>query len=200
MWVPRKTRLANGRALKFAIVDGSTPVSYADVIQLWQNDAGFRAFFTALLVDSPFSPFRWETPPVTRETASQPFEFVLLDSPDLARDPDPTAFAEHFTAEAPAGVVEFTNLGGDAILIAPCPREPLPDYAHFAAFLRYSAEAQQHSLWKAVAAAMQTRLGSSPVWLSSAGGGVAWLHLRLDDSPKYYVHAAYRYAPGGGGR
>ena len=145
-------------------------------------------------VGSPFSAFRWETPPITIATANHPFEFVLLDSPDLASDPDPAAFAEHFIDMVPGGVVEFSNLSRDAIMVVPCPDDPLSDYGHLAAFLRHSPEPQQHSLWELVGAAMHRRLGPRPVWLSTAGGGVAWLHVRLDDRPKYYGYAPYRNA------
>ena len=65
-------------------------------LRRWQDDPVFRAFFIALLADAPFSAFRWETPPITTASAVRPFEFVLLDSPDLASHPDPDAFAEHF--------------------------------------------------------------------------------------------------------
>ncbi len=193
MWSSRTTQLSNG-VIKLVIDIGSSPVPYADVIHQWQNDAGFRTFFIDLLVDSPFSAFRWETPPITTATANQPFEFVLLDSPDLASDPDSAAFAEHFKVMVPGGVVEFPNLGRDAIMVVPCPDDPLSDYGHLAAFLRHSRKSQQHSLWKLVGAAMQRRLGPKPVWLSTAGGGVAWLHVRLDDRPKYYGYAPYRNA------
>ena len=91
MWTSRTTQLSNGRVIKLAIDIGSSPVSYADVIHQWQNDAGFRSFFIDLLLDSPFSAFRWETPPITTATANHPFEFVLLNSPDLESDPDPAA-------------------------------------------------------------------------------------------------------------
>lgn len=39
---------------------------------------------------------------------------------------------------------------------------------------------------------MHARLGAKPVWLSTAGAGVPWLHVRLDDHPKYYGYALYR--------
>ena len=191
MWTSRTTQLSNG-VIKFAIDIGSSPMSYANVIHQWQNDAGFRTFFIDLLVDSPFSAFRWETPPITTATAKQPFEFVLLDSPDLESDPDPAAFAEHFIDMVPGKVVEFPNLGRDAIMIVPCPDEPISDFGHLAVFLRHSREPQQHLLWELVGAAMERRLGPRPVWLSTAGGGAAWLHVRLDDRPKYYGYAQYR--------
>lgn len=194
MWTSRTTQLSDGRVIKIAIDIDSSPVSYADVIHRWQNDTGFRTFFIDLLVDSPFSAFRWETPPITTATANRPFEFVLLDSPGLASKPDSAAFAEHFNAMVPGGIVDFPNLGGDAIMIVPCPDNPVSEYGHLAAFLRHSRKSQQHSLWELVGAAMQRRLGPKPVWLSTAGGGVAWLHVRLDDRPKYYGYAPYRNA------
>ena len=51
------------------------------------------------------------------DTLGQPFECVLLDSPGLAARADPNAFAEHFRRAPSTGVVEFPNLGGDAILV-----------------------------------------------------------------------------------
>lgn len=194
MWSSRTTQLSNDRIVKFAIDVGSSPISYADVLTRWQNDVKFRHFFIGLLVGSPFSAFRWETPPVTIATANRPFEFVLLDSPYLACRPDPSAFAEYFTAAAQGGIVEFPNLGNDAIMIAPCPDDSQSDYGHLAVYLRNSSESQQHSLWQLVGAAMQRRLSTKPVWLSTAGGGIAWLHVRLDDLPKYYGYAPYRNA------
>ena len=192
MLASRSKQLSDGRVIKFAIENDSSPVSFAEVINLWQNDPDFRAFFLGLLSNSPFPAFRWETPPVTIATANQPFEFVLVDSPEISLDPDPAAFAEHFDKADPGGVAEFPNLGRDAILIAPCPGAPLSDYGHLGSFLRNSREPQQHLLWELVGAAMQRRISSMPVWLSTAGGGVAWLHVRMDNEPKYYCYSPYR--------
>ncbi|MDJ0888113.1 MAG: hypothetical protein QNI89_12460 [Desulfobacterales bacterium] len=195
MFFSRSHKLPSGRVIHFAIEDDSAPVSYADAIRLWQSDSDFRAFFIDLLSDSPFPAFRWETPPVTMATADKPFEFVLLDAPEIALASDPGPFATYFDSAAPGGVVEFPNLGGDAILIVPCPGDPLADFGHLGAYLRNARELQQDQLWKAVGSAMQRRISSQPVWLNTAGGGVAWLHIRLDDRPKYYGYAPYRYRP-----
>ena len=194
MLTSRSRQLSNGRVIKYAIENDSSPVSFAEVINRWQDDPDFRAFFTGLLSNSPFPVFRWETPPITIATGNQSFEFVLVDSPEISLDPDPAAFAEYFDKAGPGGVAEFPNLGGDAILIAPCPGTPLSDYGHLASFLRNSQAAQQHQLWELVGAAMQRRISSKPVWLSTAGGGVAWLHVRMDDEPKYYCYPPYRDA------
>jgi hypothetical protein len=194
MWSSRTTKLLDERTIKFVIDDGSSQLSYAEVLTRWQDDFDFRKFFIALLAESPFSAFRWETPPITTATAKRPFEFILLDSPYLACDPDLLAFAEHFAIATSGGVIEFPNLGNDAIMVVPCPNGSQSDYGHLAAFLRNSSESQQHSLWELVGEVMQRRLSTKPVWLSTAGGGVAWLHVRLDDRPKYYGYEPYRNA------
>jgi hypothetical protein len=192
MWTQRSEQLAGGRIIKVAIdLDGS-PVSYAEVLRRWQLDADFRSFFIRILSASPFESFRWETPHLTSSNTSRPFEFVMLDSPGLARAPDVKTFAGHFRRDAEGGVVEFPNVGKDAILVVPCPLGPATNYGHLAAFTREAPEAQQHALWKLVGSAMERRLGDNPVWLSTAGAGVSWLHVRLDDRPKYYGYAAYR--------
>jgi hypothetical protein len=192
MWTSRSEQLASSRALRVAVDLDSSPVSYAVVLRRWQDDADFRSFFIGLLADSSFSAFRWETPPITDATASRPFEFVLLDSPGLASHPDAAAFAEHFSGVAEKEVVEFPNLGKDAIMVVPCPRGPLSAYGHLATFVRHAPEQQRHALWQLVGEVAQRRLSAKPVWLSTAGAGVSWLHVRLDDRPKYYGHAPYR--------
>lgn len=191
IWATRSEQLPGGRGLRFTVDRGSRPATVAEVLQGWQEDAGFRSLFNRLLADAPFAEFRWETPAVTAATLSRPFECVVLDAPGLARAPDPAAFAGHF-AGAEADVVVFPNLGRDGILVVPCPVAAPSAYGHLAAFVRHAPEPQRHALWRAVGAAMARRVGDRPVWLSTAGAGVPWLHVRLDDRPKYYGFAPYR--------
>ena len=191
MWTAQSEELADARGLRFTIALDSIPATVAEVLRGWQGDASFRSLFNALLADAPYTAFRWETPAVTAATVSRPFEFVLLNSSDLARRPDPKAFAEHF-ADTEAGVAVFPNLGGDAIMVVPCPVADPSAYGHLAAFVRHAPEVQRHALWQSVGEAMARRVGPKPVWLSTAGAGVSWLHVRLDDRPKYYGFGPYR--------
>ena len=143
-----------------------------------------------LLAEAPYAAFRWEMPALTTETLGKPFEFVLLDSPSLARRVDRAAFAEHFSPKWP--VVTFGNLGGDAVLVVPCPVAGDEAYGHLAAFARLAPAAQVDMLWGVVGTATARRVSAIPVWLSTAGAGVSWLHVRLDDRPKYYGYGPYR--------
>ncbi len=171
--------------------EGGRPLTYAAAIELWQREPAWVDRFVQELRDCPFDAFFFETPPVTRATLDRPFEFVLIDAPPLARVP---ADRHSFRAQLDARrqVVTFRNLGGDAVLIAPCDHGA--DCAHLASFSRSATTEQVHELWRAAAVALERECGDSPRWLSSSGLGVAWLHLRIDERPKYYSHAPYRRA------
>jgi hypothetical protein len=191
LWTSRNTGLDDARGLRYSVLRDSRPATFAEVLRGWQDDAEFRSLFNSLLANAPYTAFRWETPAVTAGTLSFPFEFVLLDSPGLARRPDPEAFAEHFTGAA-GGVAVFANLGGDATMVVPLPVAESSAYGHLAAFVRNAPESQRHALWQSVGSAMSQRVGAQVVWLSTAGAGVSWLHVRLDDRPKYYGFSAYK--------
>ena len=139
-----------------------------------------------------FTAFRWETPPLSSSDLEQPFECLLHDSPDLDVRADPTDFETYFQDDKE--VVSFKNLGGDALLVVPCPCSTSANYSHIGAFHRSAPKPQQHTYWIAVAQAVKARINSQPLWLSTAGGGVDWLHMRLDERPKYYRHLPWREA------
>jgi hypothetical protein len=192
MWNSTSDNLQSENVLKVTLFQGTSRVTFAEVISLWQHDQNFRTFFIGLLADCPYSAFRWETPAVSLPSIHQPFEFVMLNSPGLAAHPDQSAFDLHFAKAGSDGVVAFPNLGGDAVLIVPCPLTSDSAYGHIAAFHRNAPEAQKHALWKLVGSTLHQCLGPTCVWLSTAGAGVSWLHVRLDRTPKYYGYAAYR--------
>jgi hypothetical protein len=87
--------------------------------------------------------------------------------------------------------VAFSNLGGDAVLVVPWAAAGLA-YPDLASFLRTAPESQKRELWRQVGSSVATRLSDRELWLNTAGGGVAWLHVRLDSTPKYYHHQPYR--------
>ena len=169
MWTPHVEPSSDGTAPRVSIRLGASCVTCADALRDWRSTAEFRSFFTRTLASSPFAAFRWETPPVTVATAHRPFEFVLIDAPELAQAPDVSAFRDQIARNAKQGDAVFQNLGGDATLVVPAPIAEPAAYAHIGAFVRAAPDAQQHALWAAVGEAMQSRLDARPVWLSTAG-------------------------------
>ena len=181
------------RVIRYRLLFGGQNVSYLRVVELWESSHEFQDFFTSLLAKSEFSGFRWEAPCLSTSLADRPFEFVLVNTPAFAtRKTDRRSFADHFSTGDDKGVVSFQNLGGDATLVVPSPRTDADIYGHLAGFVRGAPESQQRSLWKVLGQSIRTNLTDSPIWISTAGGGVAWLHVRIDRSPKYYTYAPYR--------
>ena len=179
----------NDRTDRYRLFSNGSAVTYRQALSFWQEKPEFTACFTATLVDSRFQTLRWETPPITRDTVDQPFEYVLLDSPWLDGAPDTRTFSEHYSG---ADVVVFPNLGADAMLVVPAPRDKNSAYTHLSTFLRSAPATQINHLWRTLGQVAQARLSDKPMWISTAGGGVAWLHVRLDSYPKYYGHTPYK--------
>lgn len=204
MWTATITALNGGKTLHYAIntqasqtqgTKNQTPtLNYGEAIQLWQRSQAFRAFFMGLLKEAPFEAYFWETPSLTQATVTQPFEFVLVESLALShKQPNPHAFNQHFTAAPPeAPTVTFANLGRDATLVVPCPQAIESVYTHIAQFTRQAPDQQQQVLWQQVGLAITQKLGPNPIWVSTSGLGIFWLHVRLDNRPKYYTYAPYR--------
>lgn len=180
--------------LKVVIRHAGEAIRRGAVSSFLRDDPGFRSLLIATLAAAPFPAYFWETPPLTETTAASPWEFVLVDCPQLVgATPQPGAFADQFrTLAEGTSVATFGNLGGDATLVAPAPKGPLSCYAHLAAFSRAAPEPQQHELWQRVGVVLGSGQRTDPLWLSTSGLGVIWLHVRLDSSPKYYSYAPYR--------
>ncbi|MEM7022776.1 MAG: hypothetical protein AAF637_09290 [Pseudomonadota bacterium] len=194
MWSCSSETLSDGRVRRVALERDGASLSYESVVDLWRASESFRNFFIGVLAEPPYAAYFWETAPLTTTSASRPFEYIVADSPALASMPaEPEAFAAHFVPGEP--VASFPNLGGDAWLVAPAPRGPVENHAHIAAFCRNASAEHQHALWQAVGHGVAERLSDAPLWLSTSGLGIAWLHVRLDELPKYYTYAPYRRAP-----
>lgn len=187
----RRKDLESGYVIRLRFYDDEHLLTYAEVTARMRRDEAFRACFIEALASMPFRAFRWETPSVTERTVGLPFECVVVDAPGLAPAPEPEPFASHFEAGGD-GVVVFPNLGGDTTLVVPCPIGRDASYNHFASFLRTAPDAQKHALLVRVGEAVEGALSSKPLWLSTAGAGVSWLHVRLDTRPKYYSYSPYK--------
>lgn len=191
MWTTQRLSL-DARTHRYVICEQGRPITVGQWLKSATQEPEFCNYFNATLAQSPFSSFFFETPPVTAESTNDPFEWVLVEAPELQdMRPDARSFEAHFTPGDLA--VSFENLSGDAQLVAPTPRAPVATYTHLANFVRLAHEGQHVEFWQLVATTYHRALNDSPVWLSTSGLGVGWLHVRLDKRPKYYNHAAYKH-------
>ena len=171
-------------------------VTFAEAMGLLRSsDPGFIATLSEALRDSTFPAVFWEHPPFSAATANSQYEFVLNPATQLESTPaDPATFAEKLRLDHE--VATFPNLRGDAMLVAPVQQAGIEEatYAHLKTFLQHAPANQQRALFAAIGEAMQmhAKRSEEPVWLSTSGLGVAWLHVRLDVRPKYYTHGPYK--------
>ena len=197
MWTFAAKELPGRRGFWGRVCRDGAAVTFSDGCRLWEEESRFRIWFNDVLAAMPFAAFRWETPGVTADSAVvSPLEMVVLDSPGLGEQADPTAFAGQFQRMNPGDtVMTFANLGRDALLVVPRPTQDNGAYGHLAAFTRSAPPSQRDALWALVGRTLRSRLGKKPVWLNTAGAGVPWLHVRLDDRPKYYGWLPFRCPP-----
>ena len=168
-------------------------MSFRELFDLLESEPEFAASFSETLTSNHYAAYFLEFPPLTKVTFQNDAEFVLIESPLLASlPPDPRPFAPQFARQPGSDVITFPNLGGDALLIAPAQLGAMETYPHLAAFLRNAPEDQITMFWRVTAGVVRGNLSDSPRWLSTAGLGVAWLHMRLGTWPKYYSYAPYK--------
>lgn len=160
-----------------------------------------------IIASSSYESLFFETPGTSFQTSDDvPFEFVLVNNPGLKtfaeRNANRSAFAEHFFKEEDKLVCSFLNIGGDAYLVSPLPLFKKVDndvtYSHLAKFVREALEKHVLEFWRVAASTYLNVLEqkhqdeeSRKTWFSTNGMGVAWLHLRIDDRPKYYSYAPF---------
>lgn len=190
MWTKIEIASSDNR-ITFGIREKGSRINHHRFLDLLKNSSSFRNFYSQQLAACDFEAFLWENKPITKNNIDQDYECTLIDNHYLAGcSPDPHTFGQYFQSDKPA--VCFPNLGGDAQLIAPCPRKTPDCYTHLASFVREADSQQQEALWRMAAQTMHHAINEQPRWLSTNGLGVSWLHLRIDRQPKYYRTESYK--------
>jgi hypothetical protein len=176
-------------------------LSWERVLGLWRSSFEFCETFNEALAAMPYEALFWENPPLQPDHLQQEFECICADSSALAAvHAEPHVFRAALRERRDGSdVATFANLGGDALLVVPAclPGEDPRNYAHLARFVRRAPPAQRREFWRQVGTAVLQQLNGaavSPLWLSTSGLGVYWLHVRLDSYPKYYTYAPYKSA------
>lgn len=146
-----------------------------------------------------FSAYFWECIPVSQRTINKKFEFVVTKSEALNKTTqDSSSFAEHL-AKLNAyrdSFISFPNKNKDAVLVIPAfvaGKTKALDYKNISQFTKNAPLKQQSKFWQEVAHQLEARLeDGAPCWLSTHGLGVPFLHVQIDDKPKYYTFEEYK--------
>jgi hypothetical protein len=175
----------------YRIYEDDRLLSNKSFIELLNTSTDFVLYFNAVLKNSLFEGYFWEVKPVKTSNLADVFEFVLVSSDRIAlRKPNPRPFLD-FVQDA-SHAIAFPNLGKNARLIAPAISGKPRQYAHISGFVRNAPEAQLLYFWQLVGSEFKNAINEDYRWLSTAGFGVSWLHVRIDTRPKYYRYKAYK--------
>jgi len=191
MWHAQKVATTHG--IKINLLESDHPMSFESLFRSMADDVGFVSWYTELLAGSNLVSFFWEHPPLLQKNLADPAEFMLIDAPTLTGlRADQETFRDHFASAGSDATVVFESLGGDATLIAPCAIAGTQNCVHLASFVRAAPADLICAFWQTLGQTVLNSLGDRPLWLSTSGLGVSWLHARLDSEPRYYQHVPYK--------
>lgn len=177
---------------QFQIKQNNRLLSFKEVINFWKTSSDFRFFYNQILKEIPFAGFFWEHKAVNKNKLHETYEFVIIQTDSFnGKQANQQPFAKYFTKKN--AVVSFPNLGKNAQLIVPCPSDKYDSYTHLGVFIRNAPSHQIDAFWELVGKEFdKSSSQENPTWLSTSGLGVYWLHIRLDQRPKYYTYIPYK--------
>jgi hypothetical protein len=190
----------------------TTALAWEDVLNLWKVDDDFMNLFQRTIQELPFENFYLEMSPLSKRVKrTNTFKFAAIDAPHLAHvTVDTTAFAPMINApviNAVSGagttgttvdenmIAVFPNLSKTSVLVAPALIDEVTDrhaYSQISYFVRSADPAiktQQRELWKSLGREIEYEIerdSERPLWVSTDGENVSYLHVRLDRTPKYF--------------
>ena len=191
MWSTTIESIPGGK--RYRLQRSAAELSFRDYLTALGNDVEFANWYTDQLASCKFAACFWEHPPLTTTNADRGAEFVLVDAPSMvgvAANSEP--FSNQFSTPDGPTPVCFPSLGHDAMLIAPGPGVGPVAGPHLLTFVRQARRDQVLEFWRLVSRTALAQLSNSPMWLSTSGLGVYWLHVRVDSIPKYYQYSPYR--------
>jgi hypothetical protein len=138
-----------------------------------------------------FNPTSWNS------LANTIFEFVIIKTTSFTNKTDIITFGESNINTNSNNIYTFYNLSKSSILISPHYNHNynINIYNNIGTFMRSSNLEQQFLLLAIVFTQYLVQLKKNQnklLWLSTHGKGIGWLHVRIDNSPKYISYQPYK--------
>ena len=135
--------------------------------------------------DEMNGPYLWKTSVLSNDVDMK-FKDEFIANNNLDVDQNYTSFSKYFLSSKNPDVCSFYNKSGDAYLIVPMPRKG-KNFSNLKNFIDNADHNQQEAFWKEVAYhAVREKEIHGRVWVNTHGFGVPYLHVRIDQVPKYY--------------
>ncbi len=157
---------------------------WCDILKEWRRGEVSPALLDGLRNRNCY----FETTPLTREGDTH-FRYKIIDA-KLTSKPNASPFGDQ--VEGPqGGIVAFENLGRDGWLVS-----PTDNGEHFANIHEFAKNASDEQIAKLFVTLAETAIDGADqygkIWVSTHGGGVSWLHGRIDSEPRYYHTQAFK--------
>lgn len=182
----------------YRIISDKNYLTYENFYELIRISPKLINDIISILKASPFESYYLEFSPVSwNSLAERTFEFVIIKTTGFIMKTDMVTFGETNINTNSNNVFTFPNLSKKSILVSPCYNHNynINIYNNIGTFMRSSNLEQQFLLFSTVFAQLLTQLKKNInnfLWLSTHGKGVAWLHVRIDDNPKYISYQPYK--------
>ena len=168
------------------------PLSFREVFMLWRDSEEFISFYVKELIALGFEEMFWEHPAVNKDFLDKSYEVIVLHTSHFKnRRVDERSFSQQIESQELVAI--FPNLGRNATLVVPTRQSEAENYKQLGSFIRHAPPPQILAQFKALGTTLLVEANSDKlVWLNTAGLGVIWLHMRLDERPKYYKIKTYK--------
>ena len=156
-------------------------VLWKDVLEDWENGKPLKYPWQLQ------GRFQWNTSAL-KDNGNTDFLQRFRTNPELPAKQNKKDFQKNFDLSKNKNkvVISFPNLNGDTVLVVPMPIRGR-NYATLRDFIDNAPEQQQIVFWKYVAKEARRAMEKwGKVLISVHGLGVAYTHVRISQSPKYY--------------
>ena len=153
----------------------------------------FLKDYVDLLKTIDYDEYFWEHPKLIADSLMDEYEVSIVESKRLNFvKPNSNPFSQYFKGDD--SVVTFSNRGGNAILIVPEPDKNSNDFSTISRFVNNAETSLSIEFFKTVFGEWYRNFkgNTNYLYLSTHGLGVHWLHVRIDEYPKYYHTEIYK--------
>jgi hypothetical protein len=162
-----------------------------EFFELLTISSQFRQTIIDLFANYDCDSVYWEFPPYYANAQHLNAEFTFVNTKGFGKA-NINAFVEYFDKSINE-IVVFPNISKDALLISVSDNKNNEYDSHIMNFMKYHPSVEtKHNLLKTIGENMLCHTNNAgPIWLSTSGKGVQWLHVRISTTPKYYKCVAY---------
>lgn len=140
-----------------------------------------------IFINSEFNYVYWQFPEYSSLTKNNQAQFDFVNTSSFT-NADPRDFSDKFIGKVSGEIIMFGNKSGDTDLISIVPLKSNHVNSFFSdimTFMLKSPDLLKINMLKMIGSEMFKR--KNKCYLSTHGNGVEWIHIRLCNTPKYYV-------------